>query len=156
MEPPTSAGDKITIRDTWKENALTKAGKVELVPTEWLWKYYGKDVSPLTNLADGTMVNLDGLWSDIIKNGLCEPLVIRVGVKNKKFRLEAGNHRIQVLKAHGINMIPLTVQIQDECGPHVDNVMTDATHNFDYTDDLVHDTHEEYLKPSEVFKELAR
>src|ERR1035437_7730943 len=117
----------IIIKESWRNNPLYRDGKVELVPTDWVWKYWGKDVSPMTNLADGTIVDLDGLWKNICKEGLQDPLIVRVGVKNKKFRLEAGNHRIQVLHDNGIEMIPVTVQVQDECGPHVKNVMTDAT-----------------------------
>jgi len=144
------------IKESWRNNPLFKDGKVELVPTDWVWKYWGSDVSPKTNLADGTEVDLDGLWKNICEIGLLDPLVIRVGLKNKKFRLEAGNHRIQVLHRNHIEIIPVTVQIQDECGPHVSNVMTDATHNFDYNDDLIPSNAIGYIKPSEAFKSLKR
>ncbi|MFA6295400.1 MAG: ParB N-terminal domain-containing protein [Candidatus Paceibacterota bacterium] len=142
----------MVIKESWENSPLYKEGKVELVPTEWVWKYWGRDVSPKTTLVDGTEVDLSALWKNIYEEGLHEPLVIRVGVKNKKFRLEAGNHRIQVLHDNNVEMIPVTVQVQDECGPHVSNVMTDATHNFDYEDNLVSNTDQEYMKPSEVFR----
>jgi hypothetical protein len=71
------------------------------------------------------------------------------------FRLEAGNHRIQVLHAHGIPLIPATVQLREECGPHVADVMNTGSHNFEAGDDLlISSIPSEYLKPSNVFRTL--
>lgn len=146
----------MTIKPTWENNELYKQGKVEMIPTDWVWKYWGKDVSPVTNLKDGTPVGLDELWAHILENGLDDPLIMRVGLKNKKFRLESGNHRIQVLHKNGIKFIPVIVQIKDECGPQAKDPMTDATHNFDFGDEiLISDSDQEYRKPSEVFKSLS-
>ena len=132
---------------------MSKQGVVELVPTDWAWKYRGVDVSPTTDLKDGTEVDLDGLWENILNEGLHDPLIVRVGIKNKKFRLESGNHRIQVFYNNRIELVPVTVQMREDCGPHVGDVMNDATHNFDVNDNLlVADITKEYMKPSEVFK----
>lgn len=137
--------------EKWREHPLYAQGKIELVPTEWLWEYWGRDVSPQADLMDGTIVDLDTLWADIEKNGLHNPLIMRVGLRNKKFRLEAGNHRIQVLHAHGIPCVPVTVQVREECGPHLGDVMTDATHNFDAPEGFLIDAiTEEYMAPSKV------
>lgn len=145
------------INPLWKNHPLYTEGKIELVPTEWVWKYWGTDVSPMADLKDGTLVDIDGLWKNIQEEGLHDPLIMRAGLKNKKFRLEAGNHRIQVFHKHGIEMIPVTVQLRDECGPQAGDVMTDATHNFDAGDEfLVSKITEEYMKPSEVFRSLLR
>jgi hypothetical protein len=120
-----------------------------------VWNYWGHDVSPEADLMDGTIVNLDELWNNIKNEGLYNPLIMRVGLKNKKFRLEAGNHRIQVLHQNGIKMTPLTVQLREECGPHLEDVMTDASHNFDAGNEfLISEITKEYMKPSEVFKSL--
>ena len=144
------------IPELWKNHPLYKAGKIELVPTDWVWKYRGADVSPEADLMDGTIVSLDGLWENIASEGLHDPLIMRVGIRNKKFRLEAGNHRIQVFHEHGVPLIPVTVQVREECGPHAGDVMTDATHNFDAGDELlITEVSEEYMKPSEVFRSLA-
>ena len=143
------------IKESWRNSSLYKQGKVELVPIDWVWKYWGRDVSPKTNLIDGTEVDMDPLWENICKEGLHEPLIMRIGLKNKKFRLEAGNHRIQLFHKNNIKTIPLTVQVRDECGSHVDDVVTDASHNFDFENEiLISDSKEEYLKPSEVFRNL--
>lgn len=145
------------IKEIWKKHPLYEQGAIELVPTEWIWDYWGRDVSPEADLMDGTIVTLDELWENIKSVGLHNPLIMRVGLKNKKFRLEAGNHRIQVLHQHGIKMIPVTVQVREECGPHLDDVMTDASHNFDAGDEfLISKITKEYMKPSEVFKSFKK
>ena len=143
------------IKEIWREHPLYKQGKIELVPTEWVWKYYGYDVSPDTDLLDGTIVSMEALWENILEVGLHNPLIMRVGLKNKKFRLEAGNHRIQVFHQHGVPLIPVTVQVREECGPHMEDVMTDATHNFDAPEGfLISKIISEYMAPSEVFSNL--
>lgn len=143
------------IKEKWRDHPLHKEGKIQLVPTEWVWKYWGRDVSPQADLMDGTIVSLETLWEDIVENGLYNPLIIRIGLKNNKFRLEAGNHRIQVLHQHGVTMIPVVVQVREECGPHLEDVMTDATHNFDAPEGfLITEITDEYMRPTEVFREL--
>ena len=134
------------IKENWKTSDLYKKGKIELIPTGWVWNYWGRDVTP---------IDLNSLWKDICDNGLNDPLIMRIGLINRKFRLEAGNHRIQVFYKNNIEMIPVTVQIQDYCGPEANNLMTDAQHNFDFNNDIsIPDIIEEYMKPSEIFKNL--
>ncbi len=142
------------MKEPWRNHQLAQEGKIELVPTAWLWKYRGADVSSQADLADGSPVDLDGLWQDILKEGIKNPMIIRVGTKNKKFRLEAGNHRVQVLYRNNVLFAPATVQITDECGPDAPNPLTDATHSFDYTD-TPPDNLSTYMKPSELFAELC-
>lgn len=114
-------------------------------------------MTPIADLKDGSLVDLSTLWKNICEEGLHDPLIMRVGIRNKKFRLEAGNHRIQVFHQHSVSMIPVTVQVREECGPHVRDVMTDASHNFDTNDELlISEITEEYMKPSEVFKSLKK
>lgn len=146
----------MNIKESWKKHPLYVQGKVELVPIAWVWQYRGCDVGPITDRGDGTIVDLYALWEDIRNEGLRDPLIMRVGLKNKKFRLEAGNHRIQILRQHGVTTIPLTVQIREECGPHVDDAMTIGSHNFDADDEiLIERSAEEYMKPSQVFRKLT-
>lgn len=145
------------IKPLWHDHILYKQGKIELVPTDWVWKYWGTDVTPMTELADKTPADMEALWENILDEGLHDPFIMRVGVRNKRMRLEAGNHRIQMFHKHGVKMIPVTVQVRDECGPHLSDVMTDASHNFDATEELlVSDVTEEYMKPSEVFRSLSK
>ncbi|MCF7865343.1 MAG: hypothetical protein K9M11_02450 [Candidatus Pacebacteria bacterium] len=148
------------IKELWKNTELYMHGKIELIPTEWVWKYRGADVLPVTDLMNGEVVDLDTLWKNICDEGLHEPFIMRIGIKNRKFRLESGNHRIQLFHKHGIKMIPVTVQVREECGPHVKDVMTRAHHNFDFGEEVLvlEDNVNEldkYIVPSEVFKSLS-
>jgi hypothetical protein len=139
------------IQPLWKDHPLTRAHSVELVPTDLVWRYYGKDVSPNTGIKNGKPESMETLWENLLSEGLRDPFILRVGIKNRKMRLEAGNHRIQLFKKYGIPQVPLTIQLREECGPHVDDVMTDATHNFDVGDTLLIDTIvSEYMRPSAV------
>ena len=139
----------------WKTHPLTLAGHVELVPTDWLYQYRGEDVTAGIDLKDGTTIDIEALWQNIQQDGLYDPVIIRVGKENKKFRLESGNHRIQVFMKYKVAYTPATVQVQDNCGPDVENVMTNATHNFDFTNDMYFVTLEiGYTKPSAVFENL--
>ena len=139
----------------WKTHPLTLAGHVELVPTDWLFQYRGTDVTPGVDLLDGTIVDMETLWKNIQQDGLYDPVIIRLGRENKKFRLESGNHRIQVFMKYKVAYTPATVQVQDNCGPDVENVMTDATHNFDFSEDVIPKTFKiGYIKPSVIFKSL--
>lgn len=139
----------------WKTHPLTLAGHVELVPTAWLYQYRGRDVTPGVDLLDGTIVDMEKLWQNIQQDGLYDPVIIRVGKENKKFRLESGNHRIQVFMKYGVSFTPATVEVQAMCGPQEGNVMTDATHNFDFTEDIIVDNLEiGFMKPTAVFLNL--
>lgn len=98
---------------------------------------------------------METLWKNICNEGLYGPVILRVGINNKKFRLEFGNHRIQVFAKYGVDYTPTTIQVQEKCGPYVDNVMTNASHNFDFTDDVILlKLTKGYMKPSSVFKSL--
>lgn len=144
------------IPETWREHPLYKQGVVELVPTAWLYKYRGTDVLPITDLGNGSIVDMETLWDDLNKNGIHDPLIIRVGLVNKKFRLEAGNHRINVLAAHGIPYVPATVEVCELCGPEASDNMTVGTHNFDFSEEyMLPDIQLGYMKPSSVFGGLT-
>jgi hypothetical protein len=140
----------------WKDHPLTKQGVVELVPTEWLYTYRGQDVTPETETKDGTIVTVDTLWENIKNEGLHDPVIIRVGKDNQKFRLETGNHRIQVLYKHKVPFTPATVQIQSICGHDAQNAMNTGTHNFDFPyPHILISLSNEYAKPSSIFEELV-
>ena len=139
----------------WKTHPLTLAGHVELVPTDWLYQYRGSDVTPNVDLLDGTIVDMEKLWLNIQKDGLYDPVIIRVGKDNKKFRLESGNHRIQMFKKYGVAFTPATVEIKDICGPNAVSVMTDATHNFNFIEKInLSGINNGFIKPSLIFKNL--
>lgn len=144
------------IKPLWKDHPLFLEGKIELVPTEWVWQYRGVDVSPLGDLMDGSLVTVEALWEDLCREGLHEPLIMRVGIRNKMMRLESGNHRIQLFHRYGIAEIPVVAEVREECGPDAPDIMTDATHNFDASNELlIESSDQRYRKPSEVFRSLS-
>ncbi len=118
------------LRESWKNHPLYTQGKVGLLPTEFVYALRGTDVSPTTTLQDGTRVDLEALWVHLVDEGLQEPLMIRVGRNNQSYRLEAGNHRIQVLHAHGVSFVPVTIEVVDECTPHSATSHNDGNHLF--------------------------
>lgn len=142
------------IKPVWKEHELTKAGVVEELPLEWVWQYWGKDVTEHIEYEDGTGSYLPGLWDRLLKEGMTDPLIIRVGLENKKMRLESGNHRIQVLRQHGVKTVPVTIQVRNLCGPSAPGPMTDATLNFEWPEEgiKISKMTKEFMAPSEVFK----
>jgi len=143
------------IKPAWKDHPLTKQGYVELISTDWLYNIRGQDVSPLADLKNGSLVDIDTLWENIVAEGLHDPVVIRVGTKNRKYRLESGNHRIQVLKKYGVLFTPATVQVQEDCGPQSPDIMTDANHNYELSEKISgSDLKIGYMKPSTIFHDL--
>lgn len=140
------------MKETWRYNKDFDQDKIELLPIEWVWQYRGINPSKMIDLGDES-IDLDGLWQKMQINGILVPLIMRIGIVNKKFRLETGNHMIQVLKEHGIKEIPVTVQVRNICGPEALDVMTEATHSFDWGDEvIISESTSEYMKPSEVFR----
>lgn len=74
----------MNIKPLWHDHKLYKQGKIELVPTDWVWKFWGTDVTPMTELVDKTPADMDSLWKNILDEGLHDPLIMRVGIQNKK------------------------------------------------------------------------
>lgn len=143
------------VKEIWREHELCKQGYVELVPVDWVFKYRGTDVSTTADLKNGNLCSLDDLWNDIKENGLFDPLIVRMGRTSRTLRLEAGNHRIQVLKEHGIDKVPVTIEIRDACGPDAPEPYNEGTHNFALDGSVVlPETDVTYAKPSTIFPEL--
>lgn len=139
---------------TWKQHPLALRGHVEEVPTEWVYQYWGSDVTTNTSYKEQDESSLPWLWERITEEGLKDPLVIRVGIESKTMRLETGNHRIQILREYGVEKVPVTIEIKAHCGPEAANPHTDATKVFPLPPEgiLVTSLEQEYMAPSKVFK----
>ncbi len=137
----------------WKDRQLTKSGVVEELPIEWVWKYWTSDVNNHIALEDGAHMELDELWNVLIVEGMNDPLILRVGLENKRMRLEAGNHRIQLLRRHGVKAVPVTVQVRHLCGDNAPEPMTNGTVDFPFPSEglKISEMTQEYMKPSDVF-----
>lgn len=77
---------------------------VEEIDTDFLYQISCKDNQPYTNLLNNDIVHQDKVWEDILKNGMLEPLLIRISLKTKEIRLESGNHRIKTAIQSGIKL----------------------------------------------------
>ncbi len=140
-------------KENWREHPLTKSGVVDELPLEWVWKYWTNDVNNHIALEGGTHMDLDELWNVLIAEGMNDPLIIRVDLVNKRMRLEAGNHRIQLLRKHGVKSVPVTVQVRHLCGDSAPGPMTNGTVDFPFPNEGLKITEmtQEYMKPSDVF-----
>lgn len=146
------------IEPKWRDHHYTRLNVVELTLTRWVHRFYGSDVSSRADLMDGTLVDLDTFWSNLRKEGLYEPLLFRVGVQDRRMRLEAGNHRIQVFNTHDVPYVPLTVQVRRTCGPERDDTYTDAERVYDGSDHITldHGTSDGLIAPSRALRTLKR
>ncbi len=140
-------------KPVWKEHPLYLTGAVEEVPIAWVWQYWTADVTANIENMHHTQVDMTGLWDILLAEGMRDPLIIRVGLENKRIRLEAGNHRIQLLRAHGVELVPVTIQVRHLCGQNAPGAMTDGTVAFDFPPEGLKITEitQEYMKPSDVF-----
>lgn len=69
------------------------ANKVSLISIDFLLKICNKKSTDKTDLLTGEIVSEDMVWSDIVKNGMQEPLLIRINPETFEVRLESGNHQ---------------------------------------------------------------
>jgi hypothetical protein len=117
----------------WRETELYRDGKIELLPTEWVYRFRNVDADPFTDLKNGRIVGLDQLWENILEEGLHDPLIMRVCRFTRAGRLETGNHRIWVFKEKGIPFVPVAVEI----GFGVVGNPGNGFHSYDMEDDLL-------------------
>lgn len=93
----------------WNDNH-----KVELIPVSFLDLIRNKNNKPFTDDLDGNIIHEDEVWKDIELNGMFEPLIIRIGFKNKTIRLESGNHRIRSALKNGYTHLPVATFVAND------------------------------------------
>lgn len=81
-------------------------GLVENISLHFLLNISNKKTTNQTDLLNGEIVHQDLVWEDIKKNGMQEPLMIRINPNNKEVRLESGNHRIITAINDGFTHLP--------------------------------------------------
>lgn len=90
---------------------------VEWVPTAWLADLANPTPSDTTDLGtwrpDETLVGMDVLFADMCERGMRDPFVVGVGRVSRRVRLEAGNHRVRVLLAKGVEFVPAVAYVGD-------------------------------------------
>ena len=143
------------------QHPLAQRGLIEMLPAEWVARLGAKkDGTERTDLGywqGEDLVGMEGLWRDILKKGMRDPLIIGVGRVCRSTRLEAGNHRICIFREKGIAYVPAVVLVGDSSVTSEENV----THRFQR--DLLIDEgwpdfgpypEKVYMRPSDVFVEF--
>jgi hypothetical protein len=145
-------------QSAWARSQLGMYGKIiDLVPTAWLLAIACPTPAEKTELGFGSeWVGLDGLWKNVVEQGLRDPMLISVSLKTGHGRMEAGNHRIRLAEWAGLPFMPAIVlagniEIHDP---------GNGTHLFDLRADLLLEINPEadfsdrIMAPTEVFRSL--
>lgn len=97
----------------------------EWVPTRWLLDLSNPDASDTTDLGtwlpDEPLVGMDELYANMLATGMRDPFIVGVGRVTRRVRLEAGNHRVRVLLAEGIEQVPAVAYVGDSAITHLGN-----------------------------------
>ena len=102
------------LNDKWTSHPWNRFQLVELVSVDFLSSIKNENSSNETNLISGEIVPEERVWKDIEENGMNEPLLLTVGLKNKTIRLESGNHRIKLAKKYGYTHLPVATFVSFE------------------------------------------
>lgn len=98
---------------------------VEWVPVNWLQRLANPHAGKATDLGtwvpDAPLVGLEELYQNMLVHGMRDPFLIGVGRNDRRIRLEAGNHRVQVLQSKGILIAPAVAYIGDTAISHEGN-----------------------------------
>lgn len=97
----------------------------EWVPTAWLADLANPTPSDTTDLGTWRpcepLVGLDALFADLREKGMRDPLILGVGRVSRRVRLEAGNHRVRVLLAQGVEFVPAVAYVGDSAITRLEN-----------------------------------
>lgn len=118
---------------------------IQQMPIQMLAPYRNPDFSPTDDLA---------LMSDIMENGVQDPIVLSVGVWSRKSRLDTGNHRIYLAPRLGMTHLPVICRVWNYCAFSNGN----GDHSFDcqyITPKREWIQDEYYAKPSDVLDIMA-
>lgn len=105
---------KLLDNTLWKKHPWNMNNMVELISVDFLYSIRNKKSTVTTDLLDGTIVPEEKVWENIKKEGMVEPLLVRIGLNDKTIRLESGNHRIKLAKKEGYTHLPITCYIANE------------------------------------------
>lgn len=127
------------MKELWKEDAYGHIA--ELVPVSLLDTFKEHDRLKKTWKPDGYM---EELASDILHNGIKDPLIASYNPETQQILLIEGNHRLAVAKKHGIEYLPLRiVRSRFVKGTFIPNGLSYKNHQGHINADL---------RPSEVFR----
>jgi hypothetical protein len=98
--------------------------RFEEIPVEFAYNIRNKDATRLTDLPDGSLVDTEELYEDIKKNGLHDPILIRLNKNTRTVKVESGNHRVISYYDNEEKTIPAVLLVVDEIndkGPNGDH-----------------------------------
>jgi hypothetical protein len=97
--------------EPWRENAYTKAGKVDLLPISWMKQFpYNKLRYDPAVTGGGPDGKSGSLVDDVKQNGLQEPLMMEFGKDDHRISLGEGNHRLRAAELAGHTHVPVRMQ----------------------------------------------
>jgi hypothetical protein len=97
---------------------------IEFVDPLWLLELSNPLVDQHTDLgnwAQADLVSLEILFQDMLAKGMRDPFLLSAGRVNRHIRLEAGNHRVQLMAQHNIDLVPVVVYVNDQSIVHTGN-----------------------------------
>lgn len=118
---------------------------IQNVPVQMLAQWANPHYSPNDDLE---------LMSDIMANGIQDPIILGVGVWSRKVRLDTGNHRIYLAPRLGMTHLPVVCRVWNYCAFSNGN----GDHSFDCQHISVKKQwldEEYYDKPSEVLDMMS-
>tara|TARA_Y100000588_G_scaffold112523_1_gene123386 strand:- start:34332 stop:34784 length:453 start_codon:yes stop_codon:yes gene_type:complete len=99
----------------WMEHPWSQTGMVEEVSTQFLKEISNPEAKPFTDDLDGFIKEQSVVFDSIEENGMRDPLLIVISLKNKTIRLESGNHRIdEAIKREYTHLPVATLIIQEK------------------------------------------
>ena len=98
--------DKITL-NPWKNHPWNDSGKVEFICIDFLIAAANPKPTKETDLITGEICHQEVVWKNILKEGMYEPLMLRINPYQREMRLESGNHRVRMAKKYGIKYLPV-------------------------------------------------
>ena len=131
------------VKEPWRDDIYTQSGKVEEVPIEWLDRLKEIDRRKQPKF------DVDELKQNIADNGLKEPLILTIGIKDGTALLGEGNTRLAALKELGYTKVPIRiVRNQEARGIPID--MPGVKRLLDSGEHVPGD-----MRPSQVFDNLV-
>jgi hypothetical protein len=121
--------DKLLTSERWLSHPWCATRMVEQIPIQYLQMMQNQNLSDSTDIMDGSIVPLDDLWADIEKNGMADPLLIRICSQTRMVRLESGNHRVLMASLNGYTHLPAATFLVGEHGDIV-YAKANGTHRF--------------------------
>jgi hypothetical protein len=94
------------------------------------------------------------LMTDIMENGVQDPIILSIGVWSRKVRLDTGNHRIYLAPRLGLTHLPVIARVWNYCA--FSNSNGDHSYDCQYITvprEWIED--EYYAKPSDVLDVMS-